>query len=250
MRFYKQHCITFLIFLSIFGRAVGAQIGLKSGLMQYSDSTKVKNSIKWNDLNNWEKFDQTELSLKYYKSDQTFQNNRYFPSNVMPKNYYEIDYRSSSYYVPRMVKDELNLIMNRPKDNSFVPILGVAFLAAQLASKYVFVQEKLKISKENILNTLDEQNILYALWNKYPQTASQLYENSEINIMTQMKELKLKINKLIDNKLIKQKNLEDKEVQLFPAVFQTEYKQILQQIVADSSLDSSQKEKIEKLMKK
>ena len=66
--------------------------------------------------------------------------NRYHPSNIMPKNYYKIDYRSSSYYVPRMVKDELSLIMNRPKDKSFVPILGVAFLAAQLASKYIFVK--------------------------------------------------------------------------------------------------------------
>jgi len=185
-------------------------------------------------LKQWNNYSQGELSLKYYNQNDNFKNNRYHPSNVMPKDPFKLDYRSSSYYVPRMVKDELNLIMNRPKDSAFVPVLGVAFIAAQLAAKYVFVQEKLKISEENIMNAVDEFGILNELWKKSPQTSSELYKNSILKDKITLKELNYKIDKLIDNKLIKQKNLEDQELQFFPAISKSEYEKIVQQIKDNS----------------
>ena len=101
-----------VFFLALLNIKAVAQIGLTPELFKYSDSTKAKNDVKWQNLNNWHNYSQTELSLKYY-NNRSFDNNRYHPSNVMPKDPFKLDYRSSSYYVPRMVRDELNLIMNR-----------------------------------------------------------------------------------------------------------------------------------------
>jgi hypothetical protein len=92
-----------------------------------------------------------------------FKKNRYYSSAIMPEDPFKLDYRSSSYYIPRIVKDELNLIMNRPKDSAFMPITGITFIAAQLASKYIFIQVIIKIISENILNTLDDYGILNLL---------------------------------------------------------------------------------------
>ena len=55
----------------------------------------------------------------------------------------------------------------------------------------------------------------------------------------------MSINNLIDNKLIKQKNVEDKEMLFFPAISKSEYKQILQRILADTLISKSNKKKIQ-----
>ena len=218
-----------------------AQVGLAPKLFDLSDSTKAKNSVKWLNLKQWNNYNQSQLSLNYYNQNNIFNSKRYHPSSVMPSDPFKLDYRSGSYYVPRMVRDELNLIMNRPKDNAFVPVLGVAFIAAQLASKYIFVQEKLKISKENILNTLDDYIIMNELWKKSPQTTSELYKIPGLKFKFTLKELNLKMDNLIDNKLIKQKNLEDKELQFFPAISKIEYDKLLKQINADTNATEKHK---------
>ena len=236
-----------LIFL-LFNNAIIAQVGLAHKMFEYSDSTKTKNIVKWQNLKDWHNYNQTELSLKYYNKNSNFDKNRYHPSKVMPKDPFKLDYRSGSYYVPRMVKDELNLMMNRPKDNSFVPILGVAYIAAQLASKYVFVQDKLKISNKNVFNTIDDYAILKFLWIKNPQTASQLYGKSALHEKYTLNELNIKTNNLIDNKLVKQKNLEDQELQFFPAIKKSEYKQLLQQVSADTSVNEPVRTRIQAII--
>jgi predicted transcriptional regulator len=237
----------FIVFIIIINYA-NAQIGLIPKAFEYSDSTKVKNTVKLQNLEEWHNYNQTELSLKYYNKNDYFDRNRYHPSNVMPKDPLKMDNRSSSYYVPRMVKDELNLMMNRPKGNSFFPILGVAFIAAQLASKYIFLQDKLKISPENVLKTIDDFEIINALWHKSPQTASELYQIPDLHEKQARNELNVKITNLIENKLIKQKNLKDQELQLFPAITKFDYKQLLQQVSADTSLNQSEKTKIQAII--
>lgn len=217
---------------------VHSQSLLNQELIKFSDSTKVKSAINWLSLKKWNDFSQLDLSLKYSNFQYKNFDMRYHPSKVMPKNPFELDYRSNSYYIPRMVKDELNLIMNRPKDNSFVPILGVAFIAAQLATKYLLVQNKKKISTNNIFNTLDEKNILKALWKKNPQTASELYKNTIIDKAITLIKLNEGINRLVDNKLIKQKNLEDKELLFYPAITESEYNLILEELESNL-IDSS-----------
>jgi len=242
----KQNCLYILamLFTFLINNSVFSQIGLSSKLFEISDSTKAKNTVKWLNLKEWNNYNQANLSLKSYNSNDNFDKNRYHPSNVMPKSYFDLDYRSSSYYVPRMVKDELNLIMNRPKDSALMPIMGVAYIAAQLASKYIFVQEKLKISTENVLNSIEGYEILKTLWKKSPQTSSQLYKFHVLQENFSLNELNMSINNLIDNKLIKQKNVEDKEMLFFPAISISEYEQILQRVLADTLISKSNKMKI------
>lgn len=225
-----------------------SQVGLSHNLFKYSDSTKVKNNVKWKSLQELNNFNQFELSLKYYNNNYNFNNNRYHPINVMPKDPLKIDYRSGSYYVPRIVKDELNLIMNRPKDNSFVPILGVAFIAAQLASKYLFVQNMIKINNENILNSIDNFEILNELWKQKPQTATQLYLLPKIYNKYTLKVLLKNIEILIENKLVKQKNVEDAELLYFPSISKTEFDQYLKKLSTDSTITRTNRDKIKKII--
>ena len=239
----------YIIYIFIFNISIlFSQVGFNTNLFEFSDSTKAQNTIKWLSLKEWNKYTHNDLSLKYQNSIYNFDKNRYYPSNVMPKDPFKLDYRSSSYYVPRMVKDELNLIMNRPKDNAFVPVLGVAFIAAQLASKYIFVQDKIKISTENVLNTIDDYEILNALWVKSPQNASQLYEHPGIKKMHALNTLHRRIESLIDNKLIKQKNAEKEEMLFFPALSETEYEQLLERILSDISTSESDRKKVQILI--
>ena len=224
------------------------QDSLNTNLFEFSDTTKAQNTIKWLNLKNWNKYSNNDLSLKYNSIIYNFDKNRYYPSNVMPKDPFKLDYRSSSYYVPKMVKDELNLMMNRPKDSAFMPILGVAFIAAQLASKYILVQDKIKILAVNILNTLDDYAILEALWENNPQTASQLYEDPFFKKAHTLGTLKEKIELLIDNKLIKQKDIEKKEMLFFPAVSKIEYERLLKITLSENSIDESVRKKIQKII--
>lgn len=246
INFWNILICLFIILIPI--NFINAQIGLQPGTIGFTDSTIAKNKIKWQDLKDWHNYNKSELSLKYYNKNSIFDNNRYHPSNVMPKESWNIDYRSGSYYVPQMVRDELNLIMNRPKDNAFVPILGVAFIAAQMASKYLFVQDKLKINQDNVINAIDEYEVLKILWIKNPQTASRLYKNPNLAEKFTMKQLKQKLTILIDNKLVKQKNLKDQEMQYFPAITKSEYEQILQQVSADTTLDKLLNVKIQLIL--
>jgi len=213
-----------------------------------SDSTDFNRSAKWLNLKDWYKFNQNNISLEYKSSVNKFEQGMFNPSRVMPKDPFKLDYRGSSYYVPQMVKDELTLMMNRPKDNAFMPILGVAFLAAQLAAKYVIVQEKIKILPENILKTLDCVNILVKIWEKNPQTLSQLFEIESIRQKYTMNILEQKVNSLLENKLIKQKLIEKNETQYFPAISKAEYLDILQKINEDT-ISNETKSKVYELRK-
>ena len=89
------------------------------------------------------------------------------PFYIDPRNYtpssnpFIFDNRSNSYYVPRQIRDELNLMMNRPKTaDSMVPILAVPILAAQIAANYIWVKEKSKIKSKFLVFT---KNIFYSL---------------------------------------------------------------------------------------
>lgn len=246
----KNEIINYFSFFMILmlSNSLYAQIGLRPNWLTVSDSTKVKNSIKWQYLKNWQNYKPADLSLKYYNQYNYFGKNYYHPACVMPKDPFKIDYRSGSYYVPRMVKDELNLIMNRPRDNSFIPILGVAFIAAQMASKYLFFQDKLKISAENLLSSLNDYEILNSLWGKNPQTVSELYANPKICVQCSRRKLETRIMHLIDNKLLKQKKIQDREMQFFPAISKPEYKELLQQASGDTSISEQGKNKIKLIL--
>lgn len=154
--------------------------------------------------------------------------NRIISPNLMSVDPLKIDTRAGSYYVPRMVRDELNLIMNRPRDSAFMPILPVAYLALQLASKYLIIRQKTEITAEDINNASEALPILRELWLENPLTLTALYKRKEINTNYSMLELERLVALLSDNKLVKPKQVENSETLYFPAIDQSKYDYILE----------------------
>jgi hypothetical protein len=139
-----------------------------------------------------------------------------------------------------MVRDELNLIMNRPRDNAFVPILPAALLALQLASQYLFVQRKTEITIQDIKNAQEGYPVLQALWKKNPQTISELYKISVLQQKYTMAELQRLLDVLVDHKLVKRKLIEKSETQYFYALEKIRYDFLLEKEKSDNDSESDQ----------
>ena len=222
-------CIAMTI-LTIYTIPSFGQIGLKSPLYQASiDSGTAGITFPkpvlplrdWlNPKNNFIDFKSKTKSLEI---------NKIISSEIIQNNPFTLDTRSTSYYVPRMVRDELNLIMNRPRDNAFVPILPVAFLALQLVRKYVLIRQKTEITAEDIENSREGLPILKELWRNSPQTLSQLYQHDILKEKYTMLELKRLIDILADNKLVKPKLIKNSETQYFYAIGKDQYSHIIEQ---------------------
>jgi len=234
--------ISFLAFILIFiiVNISFAQIGLQTPIYNidtYSDSTRVSFPKPVLPLRNWHDPSDTYFEIKAETNKLDI--NQYISPNIIPRDPFKLDLRGSSYYVPRMVRDELNLIMNRPRDSAFIPILPVAFLALQLAAKYLLIQQKTEITAEDIENGRRGLPILEELWKENPQTITQLYKKQRIRDNTTMMDLQKLLELLIDNKLIKRKLIENSETKYFYALGKNKYFQILERQEAQK-LDSLQ----------
>ncbi len=219
-----------------------------SFIQQLPDSTSIKNTSKWLNLKNWNRYQQGSLKLEYSNPNYKFDRRMYDPARVMPRDPFKIDLRSGSYYVPRMVRDELAHIMNRPKDSAFVPVLGAAFLAAKLAAQYLIIKDKITITVENILNSSDNKELLKILWLDNPKTLSQLFKDHSIRKKYSMYILENKINILVDNKLVKQKLIENDETLYFPAITNQKYIEIVEEGLPYSSMTETDKNKLKNLL--
>jgi hypothetical protein len=215
----------FFFFLIIVSPTISfAQLGLQTPVYMIktqSDSSNVSFPKPVLPLRNWQDHSDQYFELKH--SDKELDISKYISPNIIPKDPFKMDMRGTSYYVPRMVRDELNLIMNRPRDNAFIPILPVAFLALQLASKYLIVQQKTEITVQDIENGQEGFPILKELWKKNPQTLSELYKIEELKNKYTMLEMQRLIEILVDNKLIKRKLIENSETQYFYALGKIQY---------------------------
>ncbi len=162
-------------------------------------------------------FDLHEVELKYpLNSYQSFLDRSL--SNLK-SNPFSVDLRESSYYVPVRVRDELNLIMNRPRDSAFLPVLGIAWIAYQLGSKYLEIQRINIIDHDELLRAYPALPVLFSLWQKYPQTARQLYHHAEIQNNMTFKQVQEKLNLLQQNNLIKSRFYSPDSIQYFPNLF-------------------------------
>jgi len=162
-------------------------------------------------------FDLHQMELTYpVASYQSFLNRSLADLTVNP---FTIDTRESSYYVPVRVRDELNLIMNRPRDSAFLPVLGVAWIAYQLGSKYLEIRRKNTIDHEELLNARPALPLLYSLWRNYPQTPAQLYHHQEIQSIMTFSQLLEDLALLQRNNLIKSRFYSVDSIQYFPGLF-------------------------------
>jgi hypothetical protein len=178
-----------LIFLLTVVQISFAQIGIQIPVYNFNtrDSSHVSFPKPVLPLRNW--LDPADHFFELKHENNKLDINQFISPNIISKDPFKLDVRGSSYYVPRMVRDELNLIMNRPRDNAFVPILPVAFLALQLATKYLLIQLKTEITTQDIENGQEGFPILKELWKKNPQTLSELYKIEELRDNYTMLEL-------------------------------------------------------------
>ncbi|MCK4755117.1 MAG: hypothetical protein KAS58_07775 [Calditrichia bacterium] len=218
-----------LILIIITANISFAQLGLQIpvyNLDTHSDSTRVSFPKTVLPLRNWQ--DSADQYFEIKHESKKLDINQYISPNIIPKDPFKLDMRGSSYYVPRMVRDELNLIMNRPRENAFVPILPVAFLALQLASEYLLIQLKTEITSQDIENGQEGLPVLEELWKKNPQTMTELYKKERLKDKYTMLELQRLLEILADNKLVKRKLIENSETQFFYALGKNQYHQIIE----------------------
>jgi len=223
--------IFLLICLLVFANNSSAQPGLKIPVYnsgQKSDSTSVNFPKPVLPLRNW--FDPTDKYFELKPETNNLDINQYIsPSNIIPRDPLKLDVRGSSYYVPSMVRDELNQIMNRPRDNAFVPILAAAYLALQLSAKYLLIEKKTAITWQDVENSRVGRPILEELWQESPQTISKLYKREKLKSNYTMMELQRLTEILIDNKLVKRKLIENSETQYFYALAKNQYLYLIEQ---------------------
>jgi predicted transcriptional regulator len=218
----------FLLTFFLVSTAVHAQYGLrvpqpshwkiKSDLLDIYFPDPVLPLYDWDHLN--------EHAIEVNNESEGIDINRYITPDYYPVNPFKVDLRYTSNYVPREVRNELNHIMDRPRDTAFLPILPVAFLALQLASKYLLIRGKTEITIENIENVQPALPVMEALWQKSPQTQTELYQNRQIKNEHTMLDLQRLLNLLIDNNLVRTRVIENAEMKYYPALNQTQYAEI------------------------
>ncbi len=111
---------------------VGLNVQPPVAKIQESDTLGLNFPMPILPLRNWQIISGEYIQMEKESDDLNIYD--YISPDYIPRNPFELDLRRTSNYVPREVRDELNLIMNRPRDSAFLPILPVAFIALQLAS--------------------------------------------------------------------------------------------------------------------
>jgi hypothetical protein len=161
--------------------------------------------------------------------------------NTKP-NPFSIDLRGSSYYVPTMVRDELNLIMNRPRDSAFMPVLGIAtWIAYQMASKYLPLQQNHSIGYDELVQAQEALPVLYSLWKKSPQSAGQLYADPDIHSKMIFKQVQNDLKLLQQNNLVKSRMIEADSVVYFPSLDRKQILTILDSACQNPAVAESEK---------
>lgn len=224
---YRYYIILLIIIINTPDSA--AQIGLQApdhSPRMSPDSSNVFYGKPILPLRNWN--DRSDQFLQLKQGSDDIDISVYISPNILPRDPFKIDLRGTSNYVPRMVRDELNLIMNRPKDNAFVPVLPAAYLALQLASKYLLVRKKTEITYLDIERGKEGIPLLEELWKQSPQTLTELYNKQLLRDKYTMVELQKLVEILIENKLVKRKLIENAETKYFFALDKFQYDQLVE----------------------
>lgn len=181
--------------------------------------------------------DTINLNLNYLE-------NKKLPKNLInmpkaPTNPFEIDYRTSSYYTPKLVQDKMDQIMNRPRSDSFMPVLAMAFFAASIAAKQLQIEKLFELTAEDYLVGDLEWKLLESLWHKSPQKIDALYLNSSLHYSNTAQQLQDALAVLADKSLVKTREAEEKVILFFPAQDKQTVSGLFQKALKESSNDST-----------
>jgi predicted transcriptional regulator len=141
----------------------------------------------------------------------------YDPKNIIPDNPLKREYRTGSYYTPKIVQDKLAHIMQRPPADSFTPILPLLSFGRKAALQYIQIKDDLRLEADDYLEIAADIEILKSLWRKSPQTVLHLYKTKVIQKKYTMKKLISVIQKLQDKRLLKRKRVGKSEILYYPA---------------------------------
>lgn len=151
-----------------------------------------------------------------------------------PKSPLEVDTRTGSYYTPKIVQDKLDDIMNRPRSDSFVPLLGLAAFAVNVAVKQLEAAKLFEPKAEDYMLSDKELLVLEQLWIKAPQKIDELYLNTSLQEGNTANELQKTISKLTDINLVKTRTDGKKMVLFFPSQKLDHVKNIIRNAVNDT----------------
>jgi len=224
----KPGLYVFISFLLIHVTSLIAQNSSKFALYDTSlvDSAFVHRS---NLLNN----DTLNLEMDFTTGMKIPQNIISMPK--APESILDIDYRSSSYYTPRNVQDKMDQIMNRPRSDSFMPVLAMAAFAASVAAKQLQISKLFELKAEDYFVNENEWLILEKLWEKSPQKISDLYLNSKLKENNTATELQKIIMALAGKGIIKTREESDNTILFFPAQNKKKVTEMFRQALDDET---------------
>ena len=200
-----------------------AQDKVKSIDSTKTDSTKIDSVL-------FSRQDTLGLKLSYPQHN--------IPLNIItmpkpPQTPLDIDMRESSYYTPREVQDKMDQIMNRPRSDSFMPILAMAAFAASVAAKQLEIEKLFELTADDYLVPDDEFTIMQKLWIKAPQTIDELYLDSDLKKNQTAQLLQHRISSLSDRSLIKTRGDGDNNILFFPAQKLEKVKELFKKALND-----------------
>ncbi len=167
----------------------------------------------------------------------------------VPRKNWKLDYRESSYYVPRQVNDRLAKIMDRPLPSSFMPLMALVYLAARLVTKTLRIQKKIEITAGDYLIDSQYDSLLLALWKKSPRTAEELYRLPQFSARYTLRELQQKLNWLSEQKLVKRRTREQLPTLYFAAQSAAIAKLTIERGLIDTPLDMKSRTRLNEWLK-
>jgi len=196
------------------------------------------------------KTDSTKIDTMLFVQNDTLGLKLSYPQTNIPKNFFampkppvtplDIDMRESSYYTPRNVQDKMDRIMNRPRSDSFMPILAMAAFAASVAAKQLQVEKLFELNAEDYLIPEKEFEVLEKLWIKAPQSIDELYLKSDLQNEQTAKLLQEKVASLSEKSLLKTRGDGENNILFFPAQKLEKVKELFKTALSD--FDNSEEE--------
>jgi predicted transcriptional regulator len=156
--------------------------------------------------------DSLNLHLSYPLKNKLPQNIITIPQPAFPL---EIDMRTSSYYTPREVQDKLDHIMQRPRSDTFVPIMAMAAFAVNVAAQQLEAAKLFEPEAEDYLLSDFEISILEELWLKSPLNIAELYSKPKLQESQTVFTLQNSIGLLAGKNLIKTRSVNKDEILFF-----------------------------------
>jgi len=172
----------------------------------------------------------------------------YNPRNVIPENPLMLDYRHHSYYTPKMVQDKLDLIMNRPRSDSFVPLPSLALLTASVALQYINLKEEIEIKASDYAVNKKYWPVLLALWQESPLTAEDIYKRCYFSDKRSFTILEKELEHLTKQKLVRKKLVEKASDQYFASQSAEQVKFLLKDAAQTEKLSLEQTQLINDLL--